>query len=471
MATRPPGLRSILIAVAFALSVFGFSLFVWMSFGGEIPLKPKGYRVNVLFASEAAQLSTGADVRIAGVRVGDVKSIDRSIRGTDAVIQLDPEFAPLEADSRAIIRFKTLLGESFVELTPGTREGPELPENGRLPTAQVQPVETVDEVLGAFDEPTRRDFRVFLGDLSGALDERGPDVNSAIGNAAPTVEELQALVELLDRQEPAVRGLVRDGGIALGSVARRGRDVRRLVVAGNRVLGTTAARNRGLTATVDELPPLLREMRKALVEIDKTSQDAAPTLRALRPVAPLVRPGLEATNQLAPELHGLFRELDPVLESAQDGLPAAQRVVESARPLMRILDPAVRELVPVVQLIESYKLDLVTALAKVAAATEGTYKRGDGSQVHILRVLAPLTNELLVGYAERLPTNRHNPYLKPGGLEGMAGAGLKAFDCENTGNSSVGGLLSPGAPPCMTQRPWVFEDDRRAFPHAERWEP
>ena len=36
--------------VVFALSCFGLLLFLWLAFGGPIPLKPKGYRVSASFA-------------------------------------------------------------------------------------------------------------------------------------------------------------------------------------------------------------------------------------------------------------------------------------------------------------------------------------------------------------------------------------------------------------------------------------
>ena len=59
--------------VVFAMSCFGLLLFLWLAFGGSIPLKPEGYRVKVAFP-EAATLAEEADVRLAGVNVGKVKS-------------------------------------------------------------------------------------------------------------------------------------------------------------------------------------------------------------------------------------------------------------------------------------------------------------------------------------------------------------------------------------------------------------
>jgi hypothetical protein len=44
METRPPTATRILIAAGFALSCFALALFLWITFGGPIPLKPEGYR-------------------------------------------------------------------------------------------------------------------------------------------------------------------------------------------------------------------------------------------------------------------------------------------------------------------------------------------------------------------------------------------------------------------------------------------
>src|ERR671920_976677 len=121
MVKQAPTVGRLLTMVLFAMSCFGLLLFLWLSFGGPSPLKPKGYRFEVAFP-EAAQLAIEADVRVAGVNVGKVraKTIDPRHRNrTVATIEVDPGYAPIAKDARAILRQKTLLGETFVELTPG----------------------------------------------------------------------------------------------------------------------------------------------------------------------------------------------------------------------------------------------------------------------------------------------------------------------------------------------------------------
>jgi ABC-type transporter Mla subunit MlaD len=65
---------------------------------------------------EATQLAQEADVRISGVRVGKVKTREPNAQTglTDTVIEIDSRYAPIPSDTRAILRQKTLLGETYV---------------------------------------------------------------------------------------------------------------------------------------------------------------------------------------------------------------------------------------------------------------------------------------------------------------------------------------------------------------------
>src|SRR6188472_3651612 len=138
MQKAAPSFGRVAVMAGFALSCFGLLLFLWLAFGGTIPLKPKGYRFTASFA-EATQLAKEADVRISGVPVGKVKTIepDKQTGRSDVVIQLDSQYAPLPSDAKAILRQKTLLGETYVELTPGRPSAPPIPESGELPATQV----------------------------------------------------------------------------------------------------------------------------------------------------------------------------------------------------------------------------------------------------------------------------------------------------------------------------------------------
>ncbi len=470
MGTRPPARSQVAIAVLFALSVFGFTLFVWKSFGGSVPLEAKGYEVRMLFARDASNLVSNTEVRIAGVRVGRVVKIEPRGPRIEATVQLEPRYVPLPRDARAIVRTKTLLGETFIELTPGTKGGPVVEDGGALARENIQAAQGLDEVLGAFDAETRASLKGMLDDLAVALDDRGTDLNSTLGNAGPAVADLRRTLTVLDAERPALEALIRDSSTALEAISSRESDLQSLVTAGDDLLGATAQRNAELTETVRALPSFLREMRTFVTEVEDVAGDAAPTLRTLRPVAPLVRPALDEASRLAPALSTTFRRLDPVITSARKGLPAVTSVVKEARPLLRALVPAGADLVPVLQMLEAYRQDSVDAAANVAAATNASVTGPDGQERRYLRVLPPIWSEGMLGFDHREPSNRYNPYPAPGGMAKLVQGGLEAFDCRNTENSSATIVLGT-APPCVRQEPWEFQGDKRSFPQVERFAP
>ena len=91
MQKQAPTLGRLLVMVGFALSCFGLLLFLWLAFGGPIPLQAQGLPLQGRF-DEATQLAKEADVRISGVPVGKVKTIepDTQTGRTDATIELEP---------------------------------------------------------------------------------------------------------------------------------------------------------------------------------------------------------------------------------------------------------------------------------------------------------------------------------------------------------------------------------------------
>ena len=156
-----PSLGRIVAMVVFAFSCVGILLFLWLQFGGATPLKPERYLVKVGFP-EAVGLLQDVDVRTAGITIGTVRDveIEQHSKRAVATLALEPEYAPLARDARAILRRKTLLGETFVEITTGSRDGPKLPDGGRLANAAVAPTVELDEILQTYDERTRDAFQI-----------------------------------------------------------------------------------------------------------------------------------------------------------------------------------------------------------------------------------------------------------------------------------------------------------------------
>jgi len=253
--------------------------------------------------------------------------------------------------------------------------------------------------------------------------------------------------------------------VVFGALGRRQGELSGLIRSGDRVLSTTARRNRDLANVVRILPTTLAELRETMGVVEKVSLDAAPVVRALRPAARALGPTLVDAAALAPDLRGLFADLDRTIVVARTALPSLTRVVNAAHPVFRILVPTLRQALPVVQYLGLYRQELVTTFSNLAASTQASQPPVAGADpIHYLRALVPFTTEGAVVSAQRFGTNRHNPYLLPLGLLKLGSEGsLDSFDCSNTGNP---GSIEP-APPCHVQQPLLFQGRRTAYPHVE----
>src|SRR5215208_150174 len=309
MQKAAPSFGRIALMAGFALSCFGLVLFLWLAFGGPVPLKPKGYRVSASFAE-------------------------------------------------AMLRQKTLLGETYVELTPGTDDAGTIREGGRLREANVSKTVELDEILRTFDPKTRAAFQEWTQTQAEAIAGHGRDVNDALGNLGPFAEDASELVDILNRQEPAVRRLISDTGVVFEALTERDGQLRDLIENSNRVFRTTAARDRELQETFVALPTFERESRETVARLTQFSRDTDPLVTQLRPAARELSPTLEDLSALAPDLKALFRDLGPLIDASEQGFPAAERVLEDLRPLLDQLDPALRQLNPVLEYLGLYKREL-----------------------------------------------------------------------------------------------------------------
>jgi len=416
MQKQAPTLGRLLVMVGFALSCFGLLLFLWLAFGGPTPLQPKGYRFTTSFG-EATQLAKEADVRISGVPVGKVKSIVTEPDGrSKATIQLDEKYAPLPSDTKAILRQKTLLGETYVELTPGTKTAKPLPENGVLPASQVSPTVELDEIFRAFNAKTRAAFRTWMTSQAQSLNGRGQDLNDALGNLAPFAEDATRLLTILNSQAGATRQLVRNTGTVFAALSERDHQLRSLVSNSDRVFATTAARNAELSQIFHVLPTFESESSKTITQLAAYARHTNPLVTQLRPAARELSPTLVSLSGLAPDAKALFRDLDKLTRASVKGLPATQSFLDRLHPLLPAFDPVLKQVNPLLSYIGAYKPELTAFFANTVAATQAfnVPPYAKGQRVHYLRTLNPLNPENLAAYPARIGSNRTNPYALPG---------------------------------------------------------
>ena len=488
MNRQAPSTGRILTMVAFAASCIGLLLFLWISFGGSTSLSPRGYEITAEF-NQAENLGSQADVRISGVNVGKVISVglDRRTGLTRAVMEIDPQFAPRPADTRAILRQKTLLGETYVELSPGSPTAPKLKDGGTLPRGQIAPTVQLDQILSTFDPATRQAFETWMQDQGTALTGRGQDLNAALAQLYPFATNVDSVLAVLNRDSAATSTLLNDGGQVLAAVTRSPSELQQLVNNANTTFSATAAQAVALAATIKAFPPFLTATKTTVHRVTRFAITTKPLVDELRPAAVQLSPALESLAVLAPELNSLLVNVGPLTIASKAGVPAAQQLLDESVPLLTRLTPYLGGVIPVVDYINTYRREVAAFFANGTASTQATLPGAVIKKpLHYVRVSLPVNPETLTDYSNRLESNRGNPYLIPSGYSSLV-QGLPVFAsnlCTSNPQPTIGPTISqsiaavlstvyfttdPDGPPCKAQQPLgeATTGQTQAFPQLQ----
>ena len=428
MNTQAPSAARIITMVAFAASCIGLLLFLWISFGGSTSLSPKGYEITAEF-DQAVNLGSQADVRISGVNVGKVLSVEpRPPHRADAGGDRDRSAVrPRPADTRAILRQKTLLGETYVELSPGSHNGPKLADGAALAHGQVAPTVQLDEILSTFDPTTRQAFQTWMQQQGIALTGRGQNLNAALAELYPFATNVDSVLAVLNRDSAATSTLLRDGGQVFASIARSPAALRQLVDNSNTAFSATAAQANALAATIRAFPGFLVAQRQTIDRVRRFSVATKPLVDELRPAAVQLTPTLKSLAILAPQLKSLLVNEGPLTQASQAGIPALERFLDDSVPLFARAKPYLGGVIPVIDYINTYRREVAAFFANGAAAAQATLLRASGhGPLHYVRVSSPVNPETLTDYSHRISSNRSNPYLVAGGYASLV-SGLPVF--------------------------------------------
>ncbi|HVT00011.1 MAG TPA: MlaD family protein [Solirubrobacterales bacterium] len=455
MSKRAPSTMQLLAITGFALACFGILLFLWITFGGPTPFKAKSYQIKIPF-TEASQLAEQSDVRISGVDVGKVESIELGPKGEEAMalLTIDDKYAPLRHSTRAMLRTKTLLGETYVELTPGAKGEPALPDDATLPTAQVTESVQLDEIFQAFDPETRHAFQTWMQEASVAIAGQGQNLSYAIGNFDPTFSEFENLFRVLNSQKLAVSQLFSNGAKTFEALRGREGELADLIQSSNDLFKTTAARDQDIEALFRAFPTYLDESRLTVARLRNFATDADPLSKQLVPVAEQLSPTLVAFGKLAPEAKKLFEALPAAEKEAPTGFPALRKLFrDEFPPLLRAAEPFVRNFNPFITGLGLYKREIAATVGNLAATFHAKLTGGGGSPINYLRVMGPINAETLSTYPTRLTNNRNSPYSPPRWAGLLANGSLPAYDTRQcTGGASVTVAPTPNNDSALLER-------------------
>ena len=321
------------------LLVFAVPALLAFATGQSEPPGGGGYKVRAIF-DNASFVVPGEDVKVAGVKVGTVDELD--VEDKKAAITLsitEPGFSPFHEDAHCSIRPQSLIGERYVECTPGSAASPELEEipegEPGAGAVRVELEKTSSPVdIGLINNimrlPYRQRFAIIINEFGTALAGRGDELNEAIHRANPALRETDRVLAILARQNRVLADLAADSDAVLEPLARRRERIAHFVVAANETGQATAERSADIERTFERLPVFLREFKPTLEDLREVSEEMTPVLADLRTAAP--------------DLNRFIRALGPFSRASTPALVSLGEAAEIGRPALVNSLPLTRDL-------------------------------------------------------------------------------------------------------------------------------
>jgi phospholipid/cholesterol/gamma-HCH transport system substrate-binding protein len=319
---------------AYILSQERFHLPKWVPLVGS-----DFYHLNVEFQTgQAVVPGQGQTINIAGVKVGDVQSVQLKKGVAVVSVNMDKKYTPVYRNAHVLLRPKTGLKDMYLALDPGTKDAGSIPSGGTIPVANTMPDVNPDEILSSLDADTRDYLQILLTaggqafeDAPGHQGQTSADLRQTFKRFEPTNRSLAAITTQLAQRKRNVSHVIHNFRLIADQLASTDGQLGRFVVASNENFKAFANQDARLREALGLLPGTLKVANTTLQKADKLGIVGARAFQNLRPFA----------RGLGPALHDVrpfLRQTTPIIKNQ------LRPFTKLARPTVQDLRPAAADL-------------------------------------------------------------------------------------------------------------------------------
>lgn len=302
--------------------------------------------ITVLF-SDTRTLRVDDPVRVRGIRVGEVKSLEavEGSRTTKAVLAVDDSAGTIHGNARAHVVWRSLLGGAFaVNLDPGTPEGGTLGARA-IPEERTTSQVELDEITSVVEGDAREGLRVLPGELARTM--RDPEtlrsLTKTLADESPSLQRgLNAARGQVKSRDLAT--LIRETGRTTDALDTPQDDLRTVVQGAAALVTVTANRQAELRDTFRRAPGVMQRTDITLDRLDDTLDLAEPLVRSLREPADELAPALRRLRPVATEAATLLRRAEPLLDRLRPAVRSLAKASRDGIPLLDELQPSLDRL-------------------------------------------------------------------------------------------------------------------------------
>ena len=322
------------------------------------------YEIQAVFAN-AQNLRPKAPVRIAGVDVGEVTSVEHLTADDPALVaqsdedtnplpndpasgeaaalvtmQLDEAALPLHEDAQFQLRPRLFLeGNLFVDTKPGSPNAEEVSEDHTFSVSQTSSSVQIDQVFTTLQSDVRADLQTFLDQFGNALMKYGGAegfqelYRSSAGSFKYTSQVNEALQGTRTHD---LSGLISNLDEVVAALGENEAELQNLVTNFRTVTGSFAAESASLEQAIAELPDVMDAAQPAFANLNSMfpplrafAREALPGVRSTPDTLRAATPLIDQIRLLVsePELRGLVADLRPTI-------PDLARLSARTKPLL-----------------------------------------------------------------------------------------------------------------------------------------
>jgi phospholipid/cholesterol/gamma-HCH transport system substrate-binding protein len=317
------------------------------------------YLVRAIFDS-ASFVVPGEDVKVAGVKVGAIQSLDVTPDNKAAIVLRidDPAFQDFKRDAHCTIRLQSLIGEKFVACEPtqpkgaNTPSAPSLSKIARgvgkgqylLPVTNTSSPVDIDLLNTIMREPERQRFAIIINELGVGLAGDGQELNAVIRRADPALYQFDRVLEILAAQNRTLARLATESDAALAPVAQQSQSISDFIDKAGATAQASAARGDAIEQNFAKLPAFLQQLDPTVKRLGQFAAAGTPVMRDLRAAAPSIDTLFEQLGPFSAAALPTFRTLGNLADTARQALPAAEPIIRDihefaveAKPFARTL--------------------------------------------------------------------------------------------------------------------------------------
>jgi phospholipid/cholesterol/gamma-HCH transport system substrate-binding protein len=349
--------------VAFVGSMAVIFGVLWVNFGGSMPGVTGGYSVTAALA-DTQNLVFDSEVRMAGVPIGKIRGLERTPESVNVKMELRGDAVPLHEGATVILRAKTLIEETYLEVTDGT--GPAIDDGGRLPLSAEQLSVKFDDLLDTLPLETREQLASMVKKLGVATDGESQHLADTLAALGRLGRDGHDALDVLAAQSDNLSGLVREGTKLLAVLDEGEGQIARMAVAAERLTRATASRDAKLAETMRLLPGLLDRVTAASPSVRQLAGALTPLADPLLRAAPDLEAALGVLPGATDELLGLLPALGGTLDRLPATLTRTPAVAADASALIPVLRVGLGDVNPMLAYLAPYAKDAAAFAANAA---------------------------------------------------------------------------------------------------------